>query len=56
MFGIFPNSIYPPFAYNTEQLISSWGKLLESKCVLFLPSHGSQISRKLAEKCYFKYS
>jgi hydroxyacylglutathione hydrolase len=50
MFGIFPGSIFPPFAENDEELVRSWGKLLETKCSLFLPSHGSQNSRKLVSR------
>lgn len=44
MFGVFGNSVFPPFADNKETLVISWAKLLETKCGLFLPSHGSQKS------------
>jgi glyoxylase-like metal-dependent hydrolase (beta-lactamase superfamily II) len=40
MFGIFPNSVYPPFAADTKLLVNSWGKLIDTGCRLFLPSHG----------------
>lgn len=42
MFGVFRNSVFPPFAENTELLIKSWGRLLETECRLFLPSHGKE--------------
>ncbi len=54
MFGIFRNSIYPPVAFDSRELIKSWGKLLETNCSVFIPSHGSVNSRKLVEKD-FKY-
>ncbi len=54
MFGIFPWSIFPPFADDTGRLIKSWGVLLETGCRLFLPSHGSPDDRALMEKCLAK--
>jgi len=54
MFGIFRNSVFPPFANDVEQLITSWGKLLETGCSVFMPSHGSANSRELLEKKYRK--
>jgi hydroxyacylglutathione hydrolase len=54
LFGEVPNSVFPPFADDVEQLIASWAKLLETKCDLFLPAHGFPITRKLLEKCYKK--
>jgi glyoxylase-like metal-dependent hydrolase (beta-lactamase superfamily II) len=50
MFGIFPRSIFPPFANDVSAMIASWGKLLETNCNWFLPSHGTCNSRKLVEK------
>ncbi|UTB31789.1 MAG: hypothetical protein NKF70_09735 [Methanobacterium sp. ERen5] len=35
MFGIFGNSIYPPFADNPKIMIESWGKLLDTGCSSF---------------------
>lgn len=52
MFGIFWNSVFPPFAENVKELLNSWGKLLNTQCHVFIPSHGSANSRKLVEKCY----
>ena len=52
MIGKFPGSIFPPFADNVPVLVSSWGKLLRTGSLLFLPSHGTQNNRRLVEKCY----
>lgn len=45
MFGVKKSSVYPPFADNSHELISSWGKLIETGCTLFLPSHGKEKTR-----------
>ncbi len=50
MVGIFPGSAFPPFAEDPRQLIISWGKLLDTGCSLFIPSHGSANSRTLVQK------
>lgn len=55
MFGIFYRSILPPFADDVFRLNASWGKLLKTNCLLFLPSHGSGNKRKLVELYYKKY-
>jgi hydroxyacylglutathione hydrolase len=52
MFGVFPCSVFPPFADDVERLVSSWGKLLDTGCRLFIPAHGSAVDRSLLEKCY----
>lgn len=54
MFGIFKNSIFPPYADDTRQLVSSWEKLLNTNCKLFIPSHGTPKSRDILHKCYKK--
>ena len=54
MMGVYPNSIFVPFAEDADQLTMSWGKLLTTPCVLFLPGHGAPISRALVEQCYFR--
>lgn len=54
MFGIFRNSIFPPYADNTKEMIKSWDKLLNSACNLFLPGHGTEIKRELLQKEYDK--
>ena len=55
MFGVFGNSIYPPFADDPETMVKSWNKLMDTTCDLFLPGHGKEISRKLLENQYEKY-
>lgn len=54
MFGIFPGSVFPPFAVDAGQLVSSWGRLLDTGCRFFLPSHGSANSRRLVERDFQK--
>lgn len=54
LFGVFPKRAFPPFADDEEELIESWGKLLKTDCSLFLPGHGSAVSRKTLEKEFFK--
>ncbi|MCU0237203.1 MAG: MBL fold metallo-hydrolase [Acidobacteria bacterium] len=54
MFGIFPGSVFPPYAEDAGTLVRSWGKLLATKCRLFLPAHGSANSRQLVQKDYEK--
>lgn len=50
MFGVFPGSIFPPFANDVPLMKRSWKKLLDTGCVLFLPGHGRKINRELLEK------
>ncbi len=50
MFGVFPRTVFPPFASDPYQLLRSWKKLLETDCRLFIPSHGSANKRALVEK------
>ncbi len=54
MFGVFKWSAYPPYAVDAEQMVTSWGKLLETNCYVFLPSHGTADSRELLQKEYDK--
>lgn len=54
MFSIFKNTILPPYADDVKQLVSSWGKLLNTKCNLFIPSHGTPKSRDVLQRCYDK--
>lgn len=56
MFGIFKNSVYPPFAANPQRMVESWKRLLDTGCSLFLPSHGTENSRELVLKQYKYYS
>jgi len=54
MFGVFKGSVFPPFALDTRQMIESWGKLLNTGCRIFLPSHGKADSRELVQRDYDK--
>lgn len=54
MFGISKNSVFPPYADNAIELVSSWGKLLSTGCILFLPSHGSIKNETQLRKNYNK--
>jgi hydroxyacylglutathione hydrolase len=54
MFGVFPGSVFPPYAENVNDLILSWGKLLETGCHLFLPSHGTPDKSDLLKREYEK--
>ena len=56
MFGVFKNSIYPPFSDDIRQMIKSWKLLLETNCLLFFPSHGSSKSRLSVQNDYEKRS
>lgn len=55
MFGVIKKLIYPPFAYDPQEMIKSWVKLLDSGCRIFLPAHGTQNSRELIERQFMKY-
>ena len=54
MFGIFKGSAFPPYAQDEHVMLKSWGKLLQTGCNEFLPSHGTSNSRELVQKCYNK--
>lgn len=54
MFGIFWWSVFPPFASDQNQLIKSWAALLETKCKIFIPSHGLANNRSLVENDFNK--
>ena len=54
MFGVFKWSVFPPYAEDQEMMLESWGKLLETGCSLFFPSHGTANSRALLLKDYNK--
>jgi hydroxyacylglutathione hydrolase len=54
MFGVFGNSVFPPYASDTRQMIESWGKFLATGCYMFLPSHGNERSREQLLKNYVK--
>jgi hydroxyacylglutathione hydrolase len=52
MFGIFPGSIFPPLADDTDTMINSWGKLIRTNCRLFIPSHGTANNIDLVKREY----
>jgi len=56
LFGVFPGSVFPPFADNVQLLYKSWHNLLESGCSVFLPGHGKKISRQLLHSQLKKHS
>jgi hydroxyacylglutathione hydrolase len=55
MFGVFKNSIFPPFADDMKQMVLSWGKLLETGCTSFLPGHGKGKDRAIVQMQLEKY-
>ena len=55
MFGIFKNSVFPPFADDIKQMVLSWGKLLKTECTLFLPGHGTEKNRVILQRQFEKY-
>jgi len=54
MFGVFKWSVFPPYAEDKELMIRSWGKLLETNCYRFIPSHGSSNNRSAVQRDYNK--
>ena len=56
LFGVFRNSVFPPFADDIVLMIRSWQKLLSTPCSVFLPGHGRPVSRALLESEYNKYA
>jgi hydroxyacylglutathione hydrolase len=54
MFGVFKLSVFPPYAEDTEQMIQSWGKLLDTNCSVFIPSHGTENNRLKVQQNYAK--
>lgn len=56
LFGVFRNSVLPPFADDFTQAIKSWGTLLASGCRTFLPGHGRPITRDLLQREIEKFS
>jgi hydroxyacylglutathione hydrolase len=56
MFGVFPWTVFPPFANDEGLMMKSWEKLLKTNCKVFIPSHGSANDRALVEKDFKKRS
>jgi hydroxyacylglutathione hydrolase len=55
MFGVFKNSVFPPFADDIKQMVLSWGELLETGCTSFLPGHGTEKDRSILHRQFEKY-
>jgi glyoxylase-like metal-dependent hydrolase (beta-lactamase superfamily II) len=55
LFGVFRKSVFPPFADDVDEMIVSWGRLMETGCNIFLPGHGLEIKRELLQTEYEKY-
>jgi hydroxyacylglutathione hydrolase len=55
LYGVVRGSVIPPFGTDLPLMVKSWGKLLDTGASLFLPGHGSSISRSLLEEKYKKY-
>jgi hydroxyacylglutathione hydrolase len=49
MFGIFRNTVLPPFADDINLLCKSWQELLETGCNYFYAGHGKVIERRRLE-------
>ncbi|GAB1472811.1 MBL fold metallo-hydrolase [Bacteroidota bacterium] len=56
LFGVFGNSVMPPFADDVNLLLKSWKVLIDSGCKLFLPGHGGEIERELLINQYNRWS
>lgn len=56
MFGVFKNSIFPPYADDILKMIESWRKLLATDCEIFLPGHGKEVKRNLLQKEFEKHA
>jgi glyoxylase-like metal-dependent hydrolase (beta-lactamase superfamily II) len=52
LYGEFKNSVMPPFADDPDELVRSWGELLNTPCTAFLPGHGRVISKNLLLRCF----
>jgi len=44
LFGVFRSTAFPPFADDPGELVKSWGRLLDTGCRTYLPSHGGEKS------------
>jgi hydroxyacylglutathione hydrolase len=54
LFGVCRLCVLPPYLVDKEMLVRSWGKLLNTGCRLFLPSHGGAVSRERLQRAYDK--
>jgi glyoxylase-like metal-dependent hydrolase (beta-lactamase superfamily II) len=51
---VLPETVYPPFANDENELIKSWEKLLATGCSVFYPGHGKPFSRDKFRKSFEK--
>lgn len=56
MLGVYKDSVFPPFADDIIRMINGWGRLLNTRCEVFLPGHGKEIKRELLRSEYLKYA
>ncbi len=56
LFGVFPGSVFPPWAADADLMIKSWKILLDTGCRFFLPAHGGARDRETLLRQYEKYS
>ncbi|MDK2939958.1 MAG: hydroxyacylglutathione hydrolase [Methanolobus sp.] len=54
LFNVLPETVYPPFANDENELIKSWEKLLATGCSVFYPGHGKPFSRDKFRKSFEK--
>jgi hydroxyacylglutathione hydrolase len=52
MFGVFRGSILPPFGFDLNEMVESWGRLIGAGCTIFLPGHGTFRDKEVAQKAY----
>ncbi|HLP16873.1 MAG TPA: MBL fold metallo-hydrolase [Bacteroidota bacterium] len=52
MMGVYPGTVFIPFADDVPEMVRSWKRLLETGCRLFLPGHGHAIDREFLENQY----
>ncbi len=50
LFGMFRDSVMPPFADDPALMIRNWRRLLDTGCSVFLPGHGRRIDRDLLQR------
>lgn len=54
--GLDESHIIPAYANDINELLNSWGLLLETNCQLFLPGHGNIVRRTELESEYNKFA
>jgi|SRR5690554_3359805 len=55
LFNMLPNSVYPPFANDEEQLIKSWKKIRKQNCKKYYPGHGREFTLNKFENTIKKH-